>query len=193
MGFAGGARETGNTGRMELHVWGHEELSKTFRELPVAVARKVVAIALMAGASPILQAARANAQTAFEPYTGMTAKSIRAIARSKRGEKYVVIGVLWKRQTFRRTKTGKLRGVGKKKAATTPASELIVRNPGPTSHLIEFGHAGKCGPARPHPFMRPAFDSKVHEAQAIIERRLLEGIDIEAAKHRTAVKQAAGF
>ena len=41
---------------------------------------------------------------------------------------------------------------------------------------VEFGHGGLHGPAAPHPFMRPAYDTTKDQAYAIIRVRLEQEI-----------------
>lgn len=41
---------------------------------------------------------------------------------------------------------------------------------------VEFGHGGLHGPAAPHPFLRPAYDTTKDQAYAIIRARLADEI-----------------
>ena len=42
--------------------------------------------------------------------------------------------------------------------------------------FVEFGHGGPHGPAAPHPFLRPAYDTTKDQAYAIIRARLEQEI-----------------
>jgi HK97 gp10 family phage protein len=158
---------------MKLH--GIDDVLKTLRVLPSRVESKVTARAVMAGASPILESARANAERIRD--TGLLSKSIKARrAKKRRGSALVVIGPTHMKRAFRRTAKGRLRGVGKKAAASraSQGEKLIYRDPGNYGHLVELGHGGP-HPAPPKPFLRPAFDARVQESIARIQKKLVDG------------------
>lgn len=59
---------------------------------------------------------------------------------------------------------------------------LTYSRPVNLSTLLEYGHGGKHGPARPFPFIRPAFDETKSEVQAIIRDELERGLVSEMTK-----------
>jgi HK97 gp10 family phage protein len=166
---------------MKLH--GMDDVLRVLDYVPERVERKVIATAVMAGAGPILESMRENAKK--HAVTGLMAESIKArrTTRKHRGSALVVIGPTHMKRAFRRLKTGKLRGVGKKGVEKRKAAgeRIIYRDPANYAHLVEGGHGGP-HPAAPKPFMRPAFDARAGEAVGNIQRKLIDGVDLEIRK-----------
>lgn len=82
--------------------------------------------------------------------------------------------------------SGKLKKSLKKRQITDVATGKVAVTVGssvPYTHLVEFGHnSSRGGPVKAKPFLRPAFDSREKEAQAIFERELVSMIEKELAK-----------
>jgi hypothetical protein len=163
---------------------------------------------MLAGASPILHAARANAPSE----TGLLKKSIkvRVIRKKHRSQPtLVLIGPTNMKRPFRKMTKGKnagsLRGVGKKGLVKAYArgDTIVWRNPGKYGHLVELGRAALKTPTKkgkkflvgygavigrhakavpPRPFMRPAFEA--HKAGSLrrITAKLWKGIQEELRK-----------
>ncbi len=191
------------SGGARIRLSGDKKLMAMFARLPKFVRARVLRPALMKGASPILAAARSAAPVGE---TGLLKKSIKARAakRKARDTRLVVIGPTHMKRTFRRTKAGKLRGVGKKSIAKFKAegATLVHVDPGNYGHLVERGRVavtptekrimrtpegvfiGKRARAVPaRPFMRPAFQQS-GRAFRLITERLKKNIKEEAAKFR---------
>lgn len=139
-----------------MRVSGFADLRKQLRGLPKAVGSKILRNGLRAGARVIRDEARIRAPKK----SGRLAKSIKVKARKKKGG---VIGV---------------------KVVTGTREELQIRKDDPYYYPqhVELGHkAGginKSGkPVPPHPYMRPAFDSKVGQAEQAIRQEINRGMD----------------
>jgi HK97 gp10 family phage protein len=141
---------------------GFSELAAKLKELPVKVEKKVIRTALRSGTKIIADATKANAPVLTG--TMKRAITVRAMKRSRNRIGFMV--------TFNKRYTDKL--VRMSKTRTTKKG-TPVRYFYPAA--IEYGT--KHAPA--HPFMRPAFDSKVSEATRVIGDELGKGI-VEAAR-----------
>lgn len=194
-----------------IHVDGMQHLQRAFGELSKAVQGKIAARVAMAGASPILKAARENAPVE----TGLLKKSIKARRiKVKRGlAQQVVIRPTSMKRAVSIRKSGKykgqLRAGGKYRAGPTKLAAKVAsgkaawRNPARYAHIVERGRKpsrakGKAlrtpfGPRKsvrastPHPFMRPAFDSQKGAALRKMREKFHKEIQIEA--QRLARKQ----
>lgn len=196
------------SGSIDLTMTGDKEMLRLFAELPGRVQKKHAAIALMQGAKPILDAARANAPSE----TGLLKKSIKARRVKKKHKGHpalVIIGPTHMKRAYRRMTSGKsagkLRGVGKKGLAKAAARGDAVqwRDPGNYGHLVEKGRIALVAPTKrgkkimvghegiigrrakavpPHPFLRPAFESGKRGALERIRKSLWKGIEMEARK-----------
>jgi HK97 gp10 family phage protein len=174
-----------------MKMTGHVELERLFRSFPKeAMSNKIAMVALDAGAGVIKAQAASNASKIKD--TGLLSKSIKVRKAKKKGAttRLVVIGPTHMKRAFRRTKSGKLRGVAMKRVKEERAkgTKITFMDPGNYAHLVEFGTdphiirpknkkaitvGGEGGVLRklalhpgtdPNPFMRPAFDAKKEQA-----------------------------
>lgn len=170
---------------------GHVELERLFRSFPKeAMSNKIAMVALDAGAGVLKAQAASNASKIKD--TGLLSKSVKVKHTKKKGDKtrLVVIGPTHMKRAFRRTQSGKLRGVSMKRVNEERAkgTKVVFMDPGNYGHLVEFGTnphiirpknkkaltiGGEGGAVRklalhsganPKPFMRPAFDAKKEQA-----------------------------
>ena len=171
-------------------VEGMREVLAALEELPKRVRKNVVRRSLYAGATIVRDEARRRVPVR----TGALKKTI--IARTNKPKKSypdLFFGeVAIQSQAFNFGKKGRARKVKKDPMRTRKyyRGEIYPRN---YAHLVEFGTAphatgrggmgGRMHPgARPKPFMRPAYESKKHEAVEVIRKSALENIDKEVAK-----------
>jgi len=166
MGFGcNPSRAATNSAMASMSLSGDKRLMDALYSLPAQVRRKCVAKAMNAGGGILKRAIETNAQKHY--VTGTLAKSIvvKRVKPKRPGSFLVIVGPKNVRRAFRRTNKGKLRGVSDKKIDQVKAegTQVFFRNPAKYAHLVEFGHAGK-RKAKPHPFMRPAFDAVAQTA-----------------------------
>ena len=81
-----------------------------------------------------------------------------------------------------RPRSGNLRGALRiKKASGRRGARVTIgvhaaEGDAPYAHPVEFGHGGP-HPAPPHPFVRPAFDTKAEEAYEEMKKLLNQALD----------------
>jgi len=212
MGFGSnvfrGGKPSGNTQTASFRLTGDRELLMALKAMG-KLNRTSVKKALDAGAGIIKRAVVDNARAVKD--TGLLAKSIKVAHRKHRypGTLLAVVGPTHMKRMLRRTKTGKLRGVSKKKVADYQAAgeTLVPYDPGNYGHLVEYGtkpHTIKpkskkaMKPYGSHPFkgpvshpgtkgigfMRRAVDANGRRALQKVNAKLLEEVKKAAAKHR---------
>jgi HK97 gp10 family phage protein len=154
---------------MSFEVQGLKELDQKLVELGKKSARKVMRAAVRSAGSPILKAAKGLAKRIGD--SGVLARSLKSKVKAYGGTIVAIIGP----DHF----------------AVGTGSDGRRQVPTKIAHLVEFGTRPHVQPdrggvihpgSRQQPFMRPAWDTKKNEALAVIQRRVAEGIEKEAAK-----------
>lgn len=140
---------------MGFKIEGFAELSNDLLAMARALGEESsdVEHALTAGAKPIYDQMKQNASTDPKIRSGRLYEAIR-------------IGDVKSRRRYR----------GK---SITVGVSYTGANKAPHAHLVEFGHAGPKAdspPTPPHPFVRPAFDSKKDAAYGIIREQLIHAL-----------------
>lgn len=141
-----------------MELLGDKELINKFHKLSDMAARRVMLPATRKGLQPI----KADAKERVSKRSGMLEKAIISKASVNRKNENVI---------------GKVE-VSKKKVGTYgkgyPAGRQGKKHqPSKIAHLVEFGTKN----AKPHPFMRPALDSKGQVALGIIRKEAGEKMD----------------
>lgn len=136
---------------MGVNLEGFDDLLDDIRSMADRLGQEspYVSDALKSAAAPIYDQMKTNASTDPRIRTGRLHGAIR-IGPVKNRKKY----------------SGKSVSIGVSYSGSKMA---------PHAHLVEFGHAGPYSsspPTPPHPFVRPAFDSKKEAAYAILRERL---------------------
>jgi HK97 gp10 family phage protein len=143
---------------MELH--GAKDLQDLLNGLGDRVLRKVARQSVSAGATPIAQSAKANAPE----QSGLLRKSIKKKVKTYK-DTQTVVAIVGPDSSVR----GEYKGE--------------KRVPAKYAHLVEDGHIDANGNHVPaHPFMRPAADANESRSAQIIEQKMADGIEREAAK-----------
>jgi HK97 gp10 family phage protein len=137
---------------------GDKQLQAQLNNLTDAVLVKVMRPASAAAVRVIQAEAKRNAKPGngiiSDKATGTLRKAIKISAKVKRPTR-----VIAKVYVDKKTEATIVTKSGKKKRHV----------PGFIAHLVEFGHGGPA-PARPHPFLRPAKDTKQKEAERALTR-----------------------
>lgn len=141
---------------------GAKELDRKLRKLGEKVHRRVTRQAVGAAATPVVKAAKANADESKE--SGLLKKAL--------GKKAV---------TYKKTQTV---------AAVVGARKNVVgevdgktRKPSRYAHLVEKGYIDEHGNYVPgQPFLRPALDQTGEQAMGVMQNKLASGIEKEAKK-----------
>lgn len=149
---------------------GGRELAEFLQQLPVKVEKNIMRAALRAGAAVIREEAKANVPVD----SGMLKRSLKVTTNTKRGRVTAKLKVGGKLAPHAHlvefgTKPHKIKP--KRAGGLTVAGNVVA----------EVDHPG----AKPHPFMRPAFDSKSTDAVSAVagkvrERLTAEGINVPA-------------
>lgn len=153
----------------DVHVKGLRELHRMLQALPLKIERNIMRGALRAGANVILEQARTNVPVAetsdrnrerYGGYAGALRDSLRVGTRSR------------KRRVTSYVRAG---GIKTKGGADVYYAHWVEYGTAPHSNGRRGMHPG----ARPHPFLRPAADTKQTEAVVAVGkyvyRRLEQG------------------
>ncbi len=147
---------------MSAELTGFKELEKTLRTLGERTQRRVLRSAVSAASTPIVRAAKANANDSKE--SGTLKKSLGRKLKTYT-DTQTVVAVIGPRTNVTGTWKGKKRW------------------PAKYAHLVEGGHIDEHGNyVQPKPFLRPAFDSTQGQAVEVMKSKLAEGVTREAAK-----------
>lgn len=147
---------------MSARLEGFKELERTFKTLGERVQRKVLRSAVSAASTPIVKAAKANAEDSKE--SGTLKKSL--------GRKI---------KTYKDTQT--VAAIIGPRTSVTGTWKGRKRWPAKYAHLVERGHIDEKGNfVPPKPFLKPAYDSTEHQALNVMSNKLAEGVTREAAK-----------
>lgn len=149
--------------RARIKVEGAKDLQKSLAALAKPAARiRVMRPAIRAAVVPIRVAAKAKAPV----MDGFLKKSIASVVKTKikSGSVIGIIGV--RKGEFQRKSKGQVTQTAK---------------PNRYAHLVEFGHGGP-RPAPAKPFMRPAFDENVRQANQIMATRARQELAREAMR-----------
>ncbi len=133
---------------MGFEIRGLDGLTEELEAMAQRVTNTGANKALKEGAKPIFEDMKRRTLIDPKKKTGNLHKSIkvgRIIVRRRRDES--------KRPTY--------------KQITIGTHKAEMKASAPHAHLVEYGHGGPA-PAPPHPFIRPAFDTKAEEAYRII-------------------------
>lgn len=169
--------------KFTMTIKGAKSLNTALDNLEKKTRRKVVRKAIVAGAKPILKAARRNAPT----LTGLLKLSLGTKVYRVRRRGDVMIALIGPRYRTTGKKAAALIGAGGRAAKSIPAKY---------AHLVEFGtqphhQAKEGGPlsflgivtdyvehpgAKKHPFMRPAWDKQWRRALRKTRQKLWQGI-----------------
>lgn len=148
----------GTVGGVEL--LGFRNVDRMLTELPRVTQRKVMRQGIRAGGKVFLAAAKANAPVR----SGLLRKRIKLrVAKARRGEYRM------------RVMTGTREEMG-----------IPADSPSYYPAHVEHGHAivthdgVMVGMQPPQPYMRPAFDEKKAEAEAVSVKTMIDGIEREA-------------
>lgn len=155
------------TDRNLTRVEGMDLLLHNMLDVPDKLAKKENAKIVRAGAAPIAKDARKRVKKPTKrqaekagirmPRTGLLSKSISIkVIRSKSGPAALAII-----------------GPNKKHETATHPYAGDTHKPANIAHLVEAGHKGG---ARPHPFLRPAYDSNRAASQKIIAQKTWSAI-----------------
>lgn len=141
-------------GKIIFQIRGAKEMENLLKQLGPRVAQRVGNNALRAAAKPIVDEAKRLAPRRKRGKVGKLQRLIRSelVGSVARNTLEIVIGV--------------------------------ARPRGSIAHLLEFGHVGKnqygvWGYVRAYPFLRPAMDTRAHQALWIMGRVLASGIDAQ--------------
>lgn len=194
------------------YVFGVRETIQNLRAIGITLSQSAVRRGLYAGAVVIRDEARARAPKR----TGALSKAIvaetRGVGRDSRGRpsKHVAVVTIAKK-AYTVGKGGRARVAKREPGQTMPyrRGQIYPRN---YAHLVEYGsgaHAIRARRAkrlatpygaflevwhpgaRPRPFMRPAFDAKVREAEAAFARVI--GDEVKKAVARAQARRIGGF
>jgi HK97 gp10 family phage protein len=168
--------------RIKFEITGAKEMEAALKQLGVAVANKLGMSAVEAGARVIAKEAKRLAPV----HTG------RLVRQGLRKGEERAPGTFKKSIGFVPDNKGKPAGTRSVKIGAVTSKDGEAH--GRLSHLLEFGHTivrgGKVvGHAAPHPFLRPARDTKQAEAQKRMGENLAKGIEREVAKLATKTKK----
>lgn len=137
--------------RLQMSMVGDAHLRRMFKELPKRVQNKVVRGAIRKAGKLFLSEAKARAPR----LTGKTQRYLKLRVRPTRNKAYYRMRVM----------TGTREELG-----IAPTDKYYYPS------AVEFGHDR----APPHPFMRPAFDTKADEAERVASADIIDGIIREA-------------
>lgn len=136
---------------------GFEKVEKAFRELPLKVSKKILRQALRAGAKPIHAQAKEN----FPERTGAAKRSIKIRAGKQRKKHAATVWVGTRKGDFKGDEfyAGFIEGgtVERHHKSGKSVGKVVAREP-----------------------FKRAFEARKAEAEAIIERELVAGIEREA-------------
>lgn len=170
---------------MSMDVHGAKAIEKALRTLPDKVARRVVRKAVRAGGNVLLKEVRRRVPKAGEKaYMSALSKDARAIRRGHQKEAKAAGGhfpgyLRWAISLFK--PRGDRRGVYSLAVGTRPGLNEAIRKysnrgGGAGRHwypaAVEYGHKG----APAYPYMRPAFETKRSEVEAVIDMEMWKGI-----------------
>lgn len=161
---------------------GGRRVQALLAKIPRRVRTRTLRIALSAGGGVIKRATQARAPRE----TGLLRRSMRVKpVKVSFGKGTVAYRVMPKsdKRMIDRTKTGKLRVVGKKRAAEAQAAggRRRYRNPSQYAHLVEQGHKlrrkGRTyGKVSASHFMRKSFRASKRQAMRAIITKIRQGI-----------------
>lgn len=160
------------SGRIE----GLEPMLARLRQLEKKSAQmRVLRAALTKGSKPVLDTAKKLAPVSGPEDAPLQPRLLRkSLGRRVKtyGGRSTVVVIIGPRSkpSFRRQVGTRTRGKQK--------GQPVIQNPTKYAHLVEFGTRR----SRAFPFLRPAFDLRKREAQAIIGREIFLGILRELAK-----------
>lgn len=141
---------------------GFKELDRKLKKLGDKVHRKVTRQAVNAAATPVVKAAKANADESKD--SGLLKKSL--------GKKVA---------TFKKTQTVAAIVGARKNVSGEVDGE--IRRPARYAHLVEKGHIDENGNhVGARPFLRPALDETGEKAMDVMGAKLAEGVEREAKK-----------
>lgn len=148
--------------RQSFHLQGAKELERKLKKLGDKVHRKVSRQAITAAATPVVKAAKTNANDSKE--SGLLKRSLgKKVFTNKKSATVVAL-------------------VGARKDVTGE-HEGQIRKPSRYAHLVEKGHIDANGNhVGAQPFLRPALDQTGEQAMAVMRAKLASGIEREAKK-----------
>ncbi len=147
---------------MSAELSGFKELERTFKTLGERTQRRVLRSAVSAATTPIVRAAKANANDSKE--SGTLKKSLGRKIKTY-VEAQTVVGIIGPRTDV----------VGEWKGKK--------RWPAKYAHLVEGGHVDQYGNyIQPKPFLRPAYEATEGQAINVMSSKLAEGVTREASK-----------
>lgn len=145
---------------MGIRIEGFGELTRDLLDMAEKAGGKAADKALKAGAKPIYEDMKRQAEIDPKIRTGNLHKSIKVgrVGKTTRKGDY---------------KTTKKISIGAYERNTKEMGAYA-----PHAHLVEYGHGGPA-PAPPHPFVGPAYDKHVNEAYTEIRRVLEEALELK--------------
>lgn len=163
--------------RLDLDKAAKAKLDRAMKTLPTKIYNKVIGQAANAAMTPILKAARRNCPSRY----GLLRKSLGKKKINYKTDGVVVV-LVGPQTGFKDPVTG---------ANPVKYAHLVEDGTGP--HKIAAKKGVTIGPlvirgtvehpgARPQPFMRPAYDTGKRQVLPIYRKRVLAGIEREAAK-----------
>ena len=144
---------------MAIELDGFDEFRSELTQMAARAGDQATNRALRAGARPIFEDMRRQAQ--IDPRM-----------RTERLYRSLKIGRVGKTSRKGDYKTMKRISIGAYERDQTEMGGYA-----PHAHLVEYGHGGP-RPAPPHPFVRPAYDRNVDEAWRIIRQTLEEELGL---------------
>ena len=167
---------------LKVKIEGLEPVLAKLRALPKKTQTKILRPLISKAGTQVLQTERGTVPVA----EGWLKRSLGTKVRVYKGTVVVMVGPRTGYQRIRARTIGrvgklvfvqksgrKLSAFGKKLAKGT------TKRPTKYAHLVEYGHGGP-HPAPPHPFARPAWDTKKDAIKSLLETGIIEGIEREA-------------
>lgn len=150
---------------MGLEIRGLDGLTEELEAMAQRVTATGANRALKEGAKPIFE--DMQRRTLIDPKPRSEEKNLHSSIKVSRIKNR-------KRSDGSRKPTDKQITIGTHRAERkAPLDKKERKGKAPHAHLVEYGHGGPA-PAPPHPFIRPAFDTKADEAYRIIRDVLQE-------------------
>lgn len=151
--------------RIRFRVYGYDTVLRRLQRMKQGARNRVLRPAVTKALKPLLASARSLARVR----TGLLRRSLhwKTLTYRRSG---VVVGLVGARTGFKATRQGKrtITPLGKKYKA-------LGINPVRYAHLVEFGHGGP-RPARPYPFLRPAWDANKALVARIVQAEVAAGL-----------------